>query len=259
VERGKIVEQRATGGDGPSIKAQQTYWDERWERQRSPNDWQSRRAQEIVKIVKGLPLESPRILDLGCATGWMTKLLSECGLAEGIDLSETAIALAKKSYPGIKYTVGDIYETALDSDSYDIVVCQEVIAHVSDQVELVRKISGVIRPGGYLIISAANKFVMDRMRDTDGIVGVGPEDPDDHIKKWLDMKGLKRMLEPHFRDIQTTSVIMIGSRGWLRVINSYRINKALGWLISERRIETLKERMGFGYSIIGTGQKKHEV
>jgi SAM-dependent methyltransferase len=246
----------ALDGDNPSTGAQQAYWDERWETQRSPNDWQKQRAQAILEMVQGLSLDSPRILDLGCATGWMTRLLSELGHAEGVDLSEAAIAIAKSQYPEIQFTAGDLYEVALTSDPVDIVVCQEVIAHVSDQPQLIRRIAEVIKPGGYLIISAANKFVMDRMRDSDGIVGVGPEDPDEHIKKWLDMKGLKRLLEPHFTVIRTTSVIPMGHRGWLRVINSHKLNKAVGWLISQRRLEALKGRMGFGYSIIAIGQKK---
>jgi SAM-dependent methyltransferase len=243
-------------GDNPSTGAQQAYWDERWEIQRSPNDWQKQRAQAICAMVRDLSLDSPRILDLGCATGWMTKWLSELGPAEGVDLSEAAIAQAKSQYPGIQFTAGDLYEIPLTSDPVDVVVCQEVIAHVSDQPLLVRRIAEAIKPGGYLIISAANKFVMDRLRDSDGIVGVGSEDPDEHIKKWLDMKGLKHLLEPYFSDIRTTSVIPMGERGWLRVINSPKLNKAVGWLISPRRLEALKERMGFGYSIIAMGQKK---
>jgi len=242
--------------DGPSAEEQQEYWDDRWEIQKSPNDWQKRRAHEIVAMLQGLSLDSPRILDLGCATGWMTKLLSEFGPAEGVDLSDAAIAIAKSRYPGIQFTAGDLYEIPLTSEPVDVVVCQEVIPHVSDQPLLIRRIAEVIKPGGYLIISAANKFVMDRVRDSDGIVGVGSEDPDEHIKKWLSMKGLKRLIEPHFKVIRTTSVIPMGRRGWLRIINSQKLNKMLGWLISPRRLELFKERMSFGYSIIAIGQKK---
>ena len=246
----------AIDGDDPSIGTQQAYWDDRWETQRSPNDWQKQRAQAILAILEGLSLDSPRILDLGYATGWMTKLLSELGPAEGVDLSEAAIAQAKSQYPGIQFTAGNLYEIPLTSGSVDLVVCQEVIAHVSDQPQLVHRIAEVIKPGGYLIISAANKFVMDRMRDSDGLVGVGAEDPDEHIKKWLDMKGLKRLLEPYFTVNRTTSVIPIGERGLLRIINSHKLNKAVAWLISQRRLDALKARLGVGYSIIAIGQKK---
>ena len=240
----------------PSADAQREYWDERWGVQRTPNEWQSRRADAILEMLKDLKIDNPRILDLGCATGWMTKMLSEFGPAEGVDLSEAAIEIAKSRFPGIQYRAGDLYEISLASEPVDVVVCQEVIPHVSDQALLIRRIAEVIKPGGYLIITAANKFVMDRVRDSDGIVGVGDEDPEDHIKKWLDMKGLKGLLADEFTVLRGTSVIPMGHRGWLRLINSSKLNAALGLLIPRNRLEALKERMGFGYSIIVVGRKK---
>lgn len=243
---------------GPPIEAQERYWDDRWGHQRSPNAWQARRADAIFEMLRGLPLENPRILDLGCATGWMTKRLSELGSAEGIDLSPEAIATARSQYPEIRFRAGDLYEISLSEEPVDLVVCQEVIPHVSDQRRLVERIAAVTKPGGYLVMTAANKFVMERVRDEDGIVGVGPADPAEHIKKWLDMKGLKRLLEPHFKVLRTTSVIPMGHRGVLRVINSHRLNKLLGLIVSTQRLEALKERMGLGYSIIALGQKRGE-
>jgi SAM-dependent methyltransferase len=240
----------------PSAAAQQEYWDDRWGVQRTPNEWQSRRADAILSMLKSLGLDKPRILDLGCATGWMTKMLSEIGPAEGVDLSSTAIEIAKSRFPGIRYTAGDLYAISLASEPVDVVVCQEVIPHVSDQALLIRRISDVLKPGGYLIITAANKFVMDRTRDSDGLVGVGDEDPEDHIKKWLDMKGLKRLIENDFTVMQSTSVIPMGHRGWLRLINSAKLNGLLSWLIPQERLDAVKERMGFGYSIIVLGRKK---
>ena len=240
----------------PSAEAQQEYWDERWGVQKSPNAWQQRRADAIMAILRDLPLDNPRILDLGCATGWMTKMLSELGTAEGVDLSETAIEVAKERFPGIRYTAGDLYEIELTSELVDVVVCQEVIAHVSDQAVLIRRIADVMKPGGYLVISAANKFVMDRVRDSDGLVGVGDEDPEDHIKKWLDMKGLKGLIAADFTVLRSTSVIPMGHRGWLRLINSHTLNHLVSWLIPQKRLDALKERMGLGYSIIVVGRKK---
>ena len=244
------------GGENPSAEAQKEYWDDRWGAQRTPNEWQSRRAEAILVMLRSLGLDKPTILDLGCATGWMTKMLSDIGPAEGVDLSETAIEIAKKRFPGISYRAGDLYEISLASEPVDVVVCQEVIPHVSDQPLLIRRIADVLKPGGYLIITGANKFVMDRVRDSDGLVGVGNEDPEDHIKKWLDMKGLKRLIEPDFKVLGSTSVIPMGHRGWLRLINSVKLNGLLSWFVPQSRLEEFKERMGFGYSIIVMGQKK---
>ena len=247
---------RVTGADDPTAEEQKTYWDERWSLQNTPNAWQQRRADVIISFLRELSLDQPRILDLGCATGWMTKLLSEFGPAEGVDLSPTAIEMAQSRYPGIRYRAGDLYEIELASEPVDVVVCQEVIPHVPDQPLLIRRIAEIIKPGGYLIISAANKFVMERVRDSDGLVGVGTEDPDEHIKNWVDIKGLERLLRPYFDVSRTTSVTPMGRRGILRIINSHKLNKSLSLLIPQSRLDALKERLFLGYTIIAMGQKR---
>jgi len=238
------------GVKDPSIEAQQGYWDQRWERQRSPNDWQKERADAIMALVETLPLRNPRILDLGCATGWMTKRLSELGTAEGLDLSEAAITAARSKYPGIRFTAGDLYTVPLTDEPVDLVVCQEVIAHVPDQPGLVERVAEVIKPGGYLVITAANKLVMERVKDSDRLVKVGPSDPDEHLKNWLGMKEFKNLLRPHFKILTTTSVIPMGHRGVLRLVNSPKLNKIAGWSVSPERLQRLKARLGLGYSII---------
>jgi hypothetical protein len=64
-----------------------------------------------------------------------------------------------------------------------------------------------------------------------------------------------RLLEPRFRVRRTTSVIPIGHRGVLRLVNSYKLNRTLGLVVPPTRIERLKERAGLGYSIIALAQK----
>ena len=136
------------------------------------------------------------------------------------------------------------------------VVGQEVIPHVSDQPLLIRRIAEITKPSGYLIITAANKFVMERVKDSDGLVGVGAEDPDQHIKKWVDIKGLKQLISPYFDVLRTTSVTPMGRRGILRFINSYKLNKAMSLMVPQSRLNALKERMFLGYTIIAMGKKK---
>ncbi len=232
----------------PRFEEQQEYWDQRWNRQRRPNDWQLRRGETILELVRSLPLKRPKIIDLGCATGWFTAQLSRFGQdVTGIDLSEAAIELAKSDFPGIRYIAGNIFEMKLMPEMVDLVVCQEVIAHVPDQQELVRRIARIIKPGGYLIITTANKFVIERW-------DMGP-DPNSHIKQWLNMTSFKKILAPHFKVLKTSSIIPIGERGILSVINSHRLTALLRPFFSERQIERAKERAGLGYSLIALAQK----
>jgi len=231
----------------PSLDDQRRYWDERWERQRLPNDYQRRRGDVVLAIVRSLRLTDPEILDFGCGTGWFTANLSHWGRATGIDLSEAAIAQARAAYPHVPFIAGSVYDMTLPAEHFDLVVSQEVVAHVEDQAAYLDIIARILKPNGYLIITAANRFVIQRW-------DYGP-DPDAHIKFYPSRGEFRAMLRRRFRVLRTTSAIPIGNRGILRLVNSYKVNKALGWVISPRHLERLKEWAGFGYTLVALAQK----
>jgi len=239
---------RPTAPPNPSLAEQHRYWDARWDRTRAPNEWSLRQGEAILKFVESLALERPKILDVGCGTGWFTGCLARLGPAVGIDLSATAIALAGAQYPGVTFIAGNLFESPLPAAHFDLVVSQEVIAHVKDQAGLLDRIADALRPGGYLVITTANKVVMDR-------IDFGP-DSDAHIKQWLDLNALKRLLHPRFDVLRTTSVLPMGDRGFLRIVNSARFNNALSRVIPRRYLEAAKERAGLGYTLVALAQRK---
>ena len=70
---------------------------------------------------------------------------------------------------------------------FDVVICLETISHVPDQAGFIERLATVTRPGGYLIITAQNKFVYERRSD------IGPPKPGS-IRKWLTDKQLRELL-----------------------------------------------------------------
>jgi 2-polyprenyl-3-methyl-5-hydroxy-6-metoxy-1,4-benzoquinol methylase len=232
----------------PSIEEQRGYWDDRWEKNSSPNEWQRRRGEMVCRLIESLSLSRPDILDLGCATGWFTERLSHMGEVLGIDLSESAISIAKARYPGLKFAAGNIFNMSLGKGVYDVVVSQEVVAHVENQKEFIEGIASILRPKGYLVITSANKIVMKRVDHG--------QDPREHIKQWLSMGEIKRLIRPHFLILRSTSIIPMGDRGFLRLVNSHKVNAALGLVIPMKYLEALKERVGLGYSLIILAQRK---
>ena len=233
----------------PSTEQQQHYWDERWDRNKMPNDWALLRSEKMLAYIRQVRLRQPNILDLGCGTGWFTQKLSSFGEATGIDLSETAIAIAKSQFPHIHYIKGNIFEMTLPREHFDLVVCQEVIAHVPDQLELLSRIANVLKPAGYLVITTVNKFIIDR-------VDFGP-DPDEHIKQWLSMKDLRELLRQRFDVLRTTTVLPMGYGGVLRLVNASLLNSVLFRLLGPSRLAVLKERAGLGYTMIALAQKRN--
>ncbi|HXM30493.1 MAG TPA: class I SAM-dependent methyltransferase [Chthoniobacterales bacterium] len=234
-----------------SLTDQQHFWNAWNATLRDPknlNDWSLKRGETIIELVRSLAIEHPKILDFGCGTGWLTERLAEFGDPTGVDLADRVIEAAQSRAPHIKFIAGDIFRIPLQSASYDIVVSQEVIAHIPHQAGYLDRVSEVLKSRGYLIITTPNKFVMDRSD--------WPAQPPEHIEHWLTMANLKRLLDRHFRILHTSTVVPLGNRGILRVINSDKMNAALRLFISQRNLEKLKERAGWGYTLVALAQKR---
>jgi 2-polyprenyl-3-methyl-5-hydroxy-6-metoxy-1,4-benzoquinol methylase len=235
----------------PSLADQQRFWNNWNATLRDPknlNEWSLKRGETIVELVRSLSIENPKILDFGCGTGWLTERLAEFGETTGTDLAECVIAAAQARAPHIRFIAGNLFQMPLPSGYFDIVVSQEVIAHIPDQSAYLEHAAEVLKSGGYLIITTPNKFVMER--------GDWPPQPPEHIEHWLTMRNLKRLLHRRFRILHTSTIVPLGNRGILRLINSYKINTALGLFISKKNLEKLKEWAGLGYTLVALAQKR---
>jgi len=238
----------------PSIEDQRQFWDWHWqhsEQRKVLNDWTERRAKEILGLIQDLAMDRPRILDLGCGHGWFAERLAALGETHGIDLSPEAIATAQARRPDISYMAGNIYDAPLRKNYFDIVVSQEVIAHVENQPKYVERAAEVLKPGGYFIITTGNKYVMDRLGD----VGWNVQPPQ-HIAVQLSRPQLKNMLAPYFHVRKAFTIIPHGKLGILRLINSYKLNSIVGRIVSREKLCSWKEKAGFGWQMIFVAQKK---
>jgi 2-polyprenyl-3-methyl-5-hydroxy-6-metoxy-1,4-benzoquinol methylase len=238
----------------PTIDDQREFWNWHWqnsEQRKVLNDWTWRRAEEILRLIEKLALQHPRILDLGCGHGWFTERLADVGEAHGIDLSPEGIAAAQARRPDIAYMAGNIYEAPLPKDYFDIVVSQEVIAHVEDQPQYIHRAAEVLREGGYLIITTGNKFVIDRLGDVGWV-----KQPPQHIRRELTRDDLRQLLSPHFTVLEFFTIIPHGKLGILRMLNSQKLNSLARVFMSQSKIDGVKEKMGFGWQMIFLAQKK---
>lgn len=118
--------------------------------------WQ--RWLEITHL-KQLLVPEERVLDIGCGTGYATKIFSDC-VSEivGIDYSEAMIERAKIEKPlpsNADFSVGDVLHIARESfGSFDTVISIRCLINLPDwtaQRAALFNIASVLEPGGRYI------------------------------------------------------------------------------------------------------------
>jgi len=98
------------------------------------------------------------ILDVGCGEGFTLNRLKEHGIGkrlEGVEHSTDAISLGKKIYPEIKIKQGDIYKLPYENNSFDLVLCTEVLEHLEEPEKALKELARVSKK--YLVISVPNE------------------------------------------------------------------------------------------------------
>jgi 2-polyprenyl-3-methyl-5-hydroxy-6-metoxy-1,4-benzoquinol methylase len=86
--------------------------------------------RRIASLLKATGAE--RILDAGCGEGFVISYLLQGNdrlAITGIDCSPQAIDMARQMVPGVLFDVGDLRDMPCGDDSFDLVMCLEVLEH----------------------------------------------------------------------------------------------------------------------------------
>jgi len=178
------------------------------------------------------------VLDLGCAGGFMAEALHERGaVVTGIDPAEDAIDAARNHAGGraIRYDVGVGEALPYGNESYDAVVCVDVLEHVSDLALVIREVARVLKPSGLFCFDTINRNPVARLavvtlaEDVLRLLPRGTHDPDLFIKPaellsqlreagleahgitGLGPRGLDRRGDPTFGRLPFTGIIYMGT------------------------------------------------
>ena len=96
------------------------------------------------------------ILDGGCGTGRLLRKIRGCypdARLIGVDPAEGMIKKARQKMPDARFIVGAAEALPLPESSFDLVFSTISFHHWSDQVQGVREIRRVLRPGGQFLLA----------------------------------------------------------------------------------------------------------
>lgn len=105
----------------------------------------------VEDICRRITDRRPRILDVGCGTGANLLMLSAYGEAEGVDISEDALAFCReRGLDHVKQGAGE--ELPYENATFDLVTALDVVEHMDDDLAGLKEMFRVLRPGGHALL-----------------------------------------------------------------------------------------------------------
>src|SRR5689334_9934120 len=129
------------------------------------------------------------VVDLGCGTGMVTKLLAELvgptGEVIGVDYSaaqvEQARALLPSELSNVRFIQASATDTGLPREAFDLVYCRFLLIHLTDPEAALREMRELLKPDGILAcedgdLSSADSEPPSRLREFSNLFGaLGPK------------------------------------------------------------------------------------
>jgi 2-polyprenyl-3-methyl-5-hydroxy-6-metoxy-1,4-benzoquinol methylase len=110
---------------------------------------QNRLEQVLLNKQRG------RLLEIGCGAGTFLRMAQKHFEVAGIDSSSYAIR--NNCVPSdCRLTLGDIEQSRLEPETYDVVVAFNVLEHLNRPADTIRKIFRALKPDGFFFGSVPN-------------------------------------------------------------------------------------------------------
>jgi SAM-dependent methyltransferase len=119
--------------------------------------WRRGQDRRLALIRRYVPLEDRRILDVGCGLGmYVEKLRQFSPDVFGVDIDPEKVAEASQRLPNLYVAPAEALPFA--DRSFDVILLNEVIEHVSNDRAAIREAYRCLAPGGQIVIYAPNRL-----------------------------------------------------------------------------------------------------
>lgn len=127
--------------------------------------WYKIRKYILKKFLKKNLEAGSRVLEIGSATGANTVAMSALGyLVTSLEFSTFGVEAQKKK--GLRVIQGDARRLPFEQDSFEAVVCMDVLEHIVEDDLVLSEIYRVLKPGGIFLISVPEDPSMWSSHDT---------------------------------------------------------------------------------------------
>jgi 2-polyprenyl-3-methyl-5-hydroxy-6-metoxy-1,4-benzoquinol methylase len=165
--------------------------------------------QRRLAIIREMAGESAGLdlAEIGSGGGHVLRMFPEARLT-AIDVSDVFLDTAKKNLQGYdaRFIKGEVDKLDLPAESFDRIICTEVLEHTVDPAAILATIARLLRPKGVAVITVPNDPLIDGLKGFLRKTPVGYVLRDKiqwggdiyHIHKWKPAE-FERLLRRHFR------------------------------------------------------------
>jgi 2-polyprenyl-3-methyl-5-hydroxy-6-metoxy-1,4-benzoquinol methylase len=120
------------------------------------------RVETVKYFTENMALD--RVLDIGCGDGSISlPLLGRCNQLTLLDLSTNMLDLASKRVPSdrvkdVDLINGGFIGSNLSPQSFDLILCVGVLAHVDSPATVIAEIARLAKPGATVILEFTDSF-----------------------------------------------------------------------------------------------------
>jgi len=195
-------------------------------------------------LIRAIPPQAKRILEVGCAGGMTGKALREKGFKEvvGIEVNEEVAKSGKRYYDQL--IIGDVEKVSLpfEKEYFDCILYGDVLEHLLDPWQALKKHHAFLKKGGTIICSIPNirhyrivkKLVFKGKWEYqgDGIL-------DQTHLRFFTLHSIRRMLEEAGFEIRSL-VKRPSAAHWIKWLNFLLGNRLIDFLVRQYIVVAVK-------------------
>jgi 2-polyprenyl-3-methyl-5-hydroxy-6-metoxy-1,4-benzoquinol methylase len=152
------------------------------------------RGRLFLDMIRSRAVAGGSVLDYGCGPGRLAHLIARNGFSvRAVDTSNVMIERAREldcTDLKLQFDTIGLGAEALESHSYDAIVCSSVIEYVARPDELLRQFHRALHPSGVLAISYANRSSLWRRYWERNAEANPMFTPNNQTWDWRDFKSL---------------------------------------------------------------------
>lgn len=169
---------------------------------------------EVAWILRHLPTEATRVLDVGCGNGALFDALGP-GRTTGLDYCAAGLTHTRAAYSTVPLMCADATRLPVSSKSFDIITAQHVIEHLEASAAACRDWHRVLRPGGLLLLLTPNVRFIDP----------GVFEDETHVCLYNEHSLTERLVHAGFEIVELCSLGLPWFRSYQRLPSGWRFRR----------------------------------